>query len=230
MRALLNLVLLLGLLLAADIGRYAFLPDIAALRQHDPGKTAFMRYRERQWAAEGRGALSIRQQWVPLSRISRNLQRAVVISEDDKFWDHRGFDYDAIVMAFEENIRSKTFALGASTITQQLAKNLFLSPSKNPVRKIKEALLTWRLERALSKRRILELYLNIAEWGDGVFGAEQASRHYFGKSARFLTPSQAARLAAVLPNPLKYSPSGSSRYVAQRADRIYRIMRRRGYL
>ncbi|ACF45326.1 MAG: monofunctional biosynthetic peptidoglycan transglycosylase [Prosthecochloris sp.] len=230
MRALLNLVLLLGLLLAADIGRYAFLPDIAALRQHDPGKTAFMRYRERQWAEEGRGALSIRQQWVPLSRISRNLQRAVVISEDDKFWDHRGFDYDAIVMAFEENIRSKTFALGASTITQQLAKNLFLSPSKNPVRKIKEALLTWRLERALSKRRILELYLNIAEWGDGVFGAEQASRHYFGKSARFLTPSQAARLAAVLPNPLKYSPSGSSRYVAQRADRIYRIMRRRGYL
>jgi len=227
---LLNLVLLLGLLLAADIGRYAFLPDIAALRQHDPGKTAFMRYRERQWAEEGRGALSIRQQWVPLSRISRNLQRAVVISEDDKFWDHRGFDYDAIVMAFEENIRSKTFALGASTITQQLAKNLFLSPSKNPVRKIKEALLTWRLERALSKRRILELYLNIAEWGDGVFGAEQASRHYFGKSARFLTPSQAARLAAVLPNPLKYSPSGSSRYVAQRADRIYRIMRRRGYL
>lgn len=230
MRALLNLVLLLGLLLAADIGRYAFLPDIAALRQHDPGKTAFMRYREGQWAEEGRGALSIRQQWVPLSRISRNLQRAVVISEDDKFWDHRGFDYDAIVMAFEENIRSKTFALGASTITQQLAKNLFLSPSKNPVRKIKEALLTWRLERALSKRRILELYLNIAEWGDGVFGAEQASRHYFGKSARFLTPSQAARLAAVLPNPLKYSPSGSSRYVAQRADRIYRIMRRRGYL
>ncbi|MCW8797799.1 MAG: monofunctional biosynthetic peptidoglycan transglycosylase [Prosthecochloris sp.] len=230
MRALLNLVLLLGLLLAADIGRYAFLPDIAALRQHDPGKTAFMRYRERQWAEEGRGALSIRQQWVPLSRISPNLQRAVVISEDDKFWDHRGFDYDAIVMAFEENIRSKTFALGASTITQQLAKNLFLSPSKNPVRKIKEALLTWRLERALSKRRILELYLNIAEWGDGVFGAEQASRHYFGKSARFLTPSEAARLAAVLPNPLKYSPSGSSRYVAQRADRIYRIMRRRGYL
>ena len=230
MRALLNLVLLLGLLLAADIGRYAFLPDIAALRQHDPGKTAFMRYREGQWAEEGRGALSIRQQWVPLSRISPNLQRAVVISEDDKFWDHRGFDYDAIVMAFEENIRSKTFALGASTITQQLAKNLFLSPSKNPVRKIKEALLTWRLERALSKRRILELYLNIAEWGDGVFGAEQASRHYFGKSARFLTPSQAARLAAVLPNPLKYSPSGSSRYVAQRADRIYRIMRRRGYL
>ncbi|RDD31028.1 monofunctional biosynthetic peptidoglycan transglycosylase [Prosthecochloris sp. ZM] len=230
MRALLNLVLLLGLLLAADIGRYAFLPDIAALRQHDPGKTAFMRYREGQWAEEGRGALSIRQQWVPLSRISPNLQRAVVISEDDKFWDHRGFDYDAIVMAFEENIRSKTFALGASTITQQLAKNLFLSPSKNPVRKIKEALLTWRLERALSKRRILELYLNIAEWGDGVFGAEQASRHYFGKSARFLTPSEAARLAAVLPNPLKYSPSGSSRYVAQRADRIYRIMRRRGYL
>ena len=230
MRALLNLVLLLGLLLAADIGRYAFLPDIAALRQHDPGKTAFMRYRERQWAAEGRGALSIRQQWVPLSRISRNLQRAVVISEDDKFWDHRGFDYDAIVMAFEENIRSKTFALGASTITQQLAKNLFLSPSKNPVRKIKEALLTWRLERTLSKRRILEFYLNIVEWGDGVFGAEQASRQYFGKSARFLTPSEAARLAAVLPNPLKYSPSGSSRYVAQRADRIYRIMRRRGYL
>ncbi len=230
MRALLNLVLLLGLLFAVDIGRYAFLPDIAALRQHDPGKTAFMRHRERQWAAESRGALSIRQQWVPLSRISRNLQRAVVISEDDKFWDHRGFDYDAIVMAFEENIRSKTFALGASTITQQLAKNLFLSPSKNPVRKIKEALLTWRLERALSKRRILELYLNIAEWGDGVFGAEQASRHYFGKSARFLTPSEAARLAAVLPNPLKYSPSGSSRYVAQRADRIYRIMRRRGYL
>ncbi len=229
MRTVLSVVMLFSLLVAVDIGRYMVVPDIAVLREQNPGTTAFMRYRERQWAKEGK-SLSIRQQWVPLSRISRSLQRAVVISEDDKFWDHRGFDYDAIATAVEKNIRSKAFALGGSTITQQLAKNLFLSPSKNPVRKLKEAVLTWRLERTLSKRRILELYLNVAEWGNGIFGVEQASRYYFGKSARYLTVREAARLAAVLPCPLTCSPSGSSRYVVRRAERIYRIMLRRGYL
>jgi monofunctional biosynthetic peptidoglycan transglycosylase len=118
--------------------------------------------------------------------------------------------------------------MGGSTISQQLAKNLYLSPSKNPIRKIKEAILTWRLEKTLSKRRILELYVNVAEWGDGIFGIGQAARHYYGVSAASLTARQASKLAAILPNPILYSPKGSSRYVSNRSSLIYAIMRKRG--
>jgi monofunctional biosynthetic peptidoglycan transglycosylase len=187
-----------------------------------------MEYREREWQLEGK-KYRIQQKWVPLSRISPYLMKAVLISEDDKFWSHEGFDYEAIQKAIEKDIKEKKFKLGGSTISQQLAKNLYLSPSKNPLRKIREAIITWRMERTLSKKRILELYLNVAEWGDkGIFGIETASRNYYGKPAYELNPDEAARLASVLPNPRKYNPLGESRYVMHRSNLIYNIMVRRG--
>jgi monofunctional biosynthetic peptidoglycan transglycosylase len=130
--------------------------------------------------------------------------------------------------AVEKDIKLGKLKYGGSTISQQLAKNLFLSPSKNPLRKAKEVILTWRLENNLSKRRILEIYLNVAEWGDGIFGIEAAARHYYGKSASELAPMEAARLAVVLPNPLKLNPTGTSKYVEKRAEIVYGIMVRRG--
>lgn len=206
---------------------FLFMPDISRLRKENPAKTSFMEHREREWKEKGK-KLRINQQWVPLSRISSYLIKAVLIAEDDKFWRHEGFDYEAIQKALEKDIKAKKFKLGGSTISQQLAKNLYLSPSKNPFRKIAEAVITWKIERALTKRRILELYLNVVEWGEGIFGAETASRHYFGKEASDITPEEASRLAAVLPNPRKYNPAGDQRYVVNRSSLIYGVMVRRG--
>jgi monofunctional biosynthetic peptidoglycan transglycosylase len=186
-----------------------------------------MEYRERQWQREGIRK-SITQQWIPLARISPYAVKAVLIAEDDKFWSHEGFDFEAIQKALEKDIQKRKFKVGGSTISQQLAKNLYLTPSKNPIRKLKEAILTWRLERNLSKKRIIEIYLNVAEWGDGLFGIEAASRHYWGKSASELTAREAALLAVVLPNPLRYHPVGGGKYVDTRAEAIYRIMVKRG--
>ena len=222
------IIVVLLLLFAADIGRYFFYPDVEKLVDQNPAKTAFMEYREAEWRREGLADKKIVQRWVPLRNVSQNLVKAVLIGEDDKFWQHEGFDYQAMERALEKNILAKKIRMGGSTISQQLAKNLFLSPSKNPIRKIKEAILTWRLEKTLSKRRILELYVNVAEWGDGIFGIGEASRHYFGVSPSQLSAKQASRLAAALPNPIKYSPGGSSRYVRNRSSLIYAIMRRRG--
>ncbi len=187
-----------------------------------------MKYREKEWNREGK-KYKVQQIWVPLSKISPYLIKAVIIAEDDKFWKHEGFDYEAIQKALEKDIKAKKFKLGASTISQQLAKNLYLTPAKSPLRKIREAIITMKLEKALSKKRILEIYLNVAEWGDrGIFGIEMASRHYYGKSASELNPEEAARLAAVLPNPRKYNPLSTSRYVMRRSNLIYNIMVRRG--
>lgn len=187
-----------------------------------------MEYREKEWQREGKKH-RIQQKWVPLSRISPYLIKAVLIAEDDKFWSHEGFDYEAIQKAIEKDIKAKKFKLGGSTISQQLVKNLYLSPSKNPIRKIREAVITWKMEKILTKKRILELYLNVAEWGDGgIFGIETASRHYYGKPASELNPEESARLAAVLPNPRKYNPLGESRYITHRSNLIYSIMVRRG--
>ena len=219
---------ILLLLLVADIGRYLVYPDVGRLAEENPAKTAFMECREAEWQREGLTDKKIDQKWVSLDNVSQNLIKAVLIGEDDKFWHHEGFDYQAIERAIEKNIVAKKFKMGGSTISQQLAKNLYLSPSKNPVRKIKEAILTWRLEKALSKRRILELYVNVVEWGDGIFGIGQAARHYYGVSAARLSARQASRLAAILPNPILYSPTGSSRYVRNRSNIIYAIMRKRG--
>lgn len=227
MKLLRNTVLFILLLLVVDVGRYFFIPDVSRLAHTNPGKTAFMEYREAEWRNEGREK-TIEQRWTPLRRVSPSLIKAVLISEDNNFWHHEGFDFKAIEGAIEKNIEAGEFKFGASTISQQLAKNLFLSPSKNPLRKMKEAILTWRIEQTLSKRRILELYVNVAEWGDGIFGIDAAARHYYGVSASRLTASQSARLAAALPNPVLYKPTGSSRFVKVRAKHIYAIMLRRG--
>jgi len=152
----------------------------------------------------------------------------VIIAEDDKFWSHKGFDLDAIQKALEKDLEKGKFKFGGSTISQQLVKNLYLTPSKNPLRKAKEAIITWRIERTLKKRRIIELYLNVVEWGEGIFGIEVAAQHYYSKPAMALSPQEAARLAAVLPNPRRYRPNGSSKYVEKRATIIYDIMVRRG--
>jgi len=220
-------VLCILLVMCIPLFCFFFMPDIQKLKRENPGKTSFMKYREREWKKK-EGKYNIHQEWVPISKISPYLMKAVLIAEDDKFWKHEGFDYEAIQKAIEKDIKAKKFKLGGSTISQQLAKNLYLSPAKNPLRKIAEAAITWRMEKALSKRRILELYLNVVEWGEGIFGAEAASRRYFGKSSSELSPEEAARLAAVLPNPRRYNPVGDQRYVVNRSRLIYSIMVRRG--
>jgi monofunctional biosynthetic peptidoglycan transglycosylase len=217
----------LSLALAVFSAFFLFHPGIDRLARENPGKTAFMKYREAEWNRNGRD-VHIQQKWVPLRRISPYIVQAVIISEDGKFWHHSGFDFDAMQKAFEKNIRAGRWKYGGSTISQQLVKNLYLSPSKNPVRKIREAILTWRIERNLSKRRILELYLNIVEWGDGIFGIEAASRRYFGKPSSELTPMEAATLVAVLPNPTRYRADRPSRYIQKKANFIYRVMVRKG--
>ena len=211
----------------AFVALYMVYPNVGKLRDHNPEKTSFMRFRERQWRKEGK-TREIVKPWVPLSRISSHAQLAVTIAEDDKFWTHEGFDMEGIRAAAEKNLKQKKLKYGGSTISQQLAKNLYLTPDKNILRKVKETILTWRIEHTLSKPRILELYLNVAEWGDGVFGIEAASRTYFHRSAASLTAAQAARLAAVLPNPRRYRADASTGYIVRRADRILSIMARRG--
>ncbi len=220
---LIKLFILILAIIAFDLAYYSVIVDVKKYAAKNPVKTAFMKYREAQWRAKGR-TTKIKQVWVPLNRISPHIRKAVIVGEDAKFWKHDGFDFDALRKAFETNIEKRKMAVGASTITMQLAKNLFLSPSKNPVRKIHEAILTWRIERALSKNRILELYLNIAEWGDGIFGIEMASRTYYGHSASELTMSEAVRLAAVLPNPILFNPLKNSRFVSRRSRLITRAL------
>lgn len=205
----------------------AFIPGVSHLAKENPKKTAMMEHREAEWAAKKKKR-KVYQVWVPYSRISPYMAKAAIIAEDDKFWQHEGFDLEAMHKAIEKDLKAGKFKAGGSTISQQLAKNLFLKPTKSPIRKIREAVITWKLERTLSKRRILELYLNVAEWGEGIFGVEAASRHHFGKSASELTAMEAARLAAVLPNPRRLNASGEQRFVASRASVIYRIMVRRG--
>lgn len=210
-----------------NVGYYLFSPDVSKLKKSNPRKTSFMEYREKEWKKQGKKR-RITSRWVPLTRISPYAIKAVIIAEDDKFWSHEGFDFEAIQKALEKDLKRGQLKAGGSTISQQLAKNLYLSPSKNPVRKIKEAVLTWRIERNLSKRRIIEIYLNVAEWGEGIFGIEAAANRYFGKPALSLTAEEAAKLAAVLPNPRRFDPAGSGRYVMSRSERIYQIMVRRG--
>lgn len=203
-------------------------PDISKLKKNNPEKSAFMEYREKEWKREGK-KYKIIQKWIPYSAISPYLIKAVIIAEDDKFWSHEGFDYEAIQKAIERDIKTKKFKRGGSTISQQLTKNLYLTPSKNPIRKIREAIITYRIEKILSKKRILEIYLNIAEWGErGIFGIEAASEYYYGKPASAIEPMEAARLASVLPNPHKFNPLNNSRYVIHRSNLIYNIMVKRG--
>jgi len=172
-------------------------------RWNPVGETSFMRYRMDELRARNPKA-ELRFQWVPYERISANLKRAMIAAEDAKFVDHEGFDWDGIQKAMERNERRGRIVAGGSTITQQLAKNLFLSPQRSWLRKGQEAAITMMLEALLPKRRILEIYLNVVEWGSGVFGAEAAARRHFGVAASQLSAEQAARLAAMAPNPRFY--------------------------
>ncbi len=221
------LTLLVLLSIAGFIAYFSFYPDVTRLARENPPKTAFMEYRQREWKRKGK-KVALQKKWVPLRQISPFVAKAVLIAEDDKFWSHEGFDFDAIQKAVERDLKAGKFKFGGSTVTQQLAKNLYLSPSKNPLRKIEEAMITWRMERALSKRRILEIYLNVVEWGEGIFGIEAAALNYYGKHASALTAEEASKLAAVLPNPLRYKVKGVSAYVERRASLIYSIMVKRG--
>jgi len=190
----------------------------------NPSSTSFMRQQLSELQEKNPNA-RLKHQWVPYERISNNLKRAVVASEDANFSDHGGVDWEAIERAYERNNRRSKVVGGGSTITQQLAKNLFLSGSRSYLRKAQEMVITFMLETVMSKKRILEVYLNVVEYGRGVFGAEAAARHYFKTSAANLTPAQAARLAVMLPNPRYYDKHRSTNYLVRRTNAIQRQMR-----
>jgi monofunctional biosynthetic peptidoglycan transglycosylase len=197
----------------------SFLARVWWWRDHNPSTTAFMQARLDQLRARDREA-KLRQSWVPYDRIAPSLKRAVVVAEDAKFSDHEGFDWEAIEKAREKNRRKGRIVAGGSTISQQLAKNLFLSGERSALRKGQEALITVMIEHVMDKRRILEIYLNVIEWGEGVFGAEAAARHYYGVGAAALAPEQSARLAAMVPNPRFYDRNRGTPYLARRAQAI----------
>ena len=206
-------------------GAYAYLtlPNVRVLRTENPPTTAFIELRTRE--AEARGETPRRiQRWVSYSRISPNLKRAVLVAEDSAFWQHDGIDYEQIKESMEVNLERMEFVRGASTITQQLAKNLYLSPSKNPVRKLRELLIARRLEAELTKQRILELYLNVIEWGDGIYGAEAAAREYFHVPASQLGPQESALLAGALVNPRLLNPGRPTPRLRRRQEMILRRM------
>jgi monofunctional biosynthetic peptidoglycan transglycosylase len=217
------------LVIAAGIGAcaiYASLPNTARLATQNPTSTAFIDLRRdhapKDWTLEWK--------WRPIGKISRYLRAAVVYAEDANFYRHDGVDWRAIEQAFDKNLEAGELSVGGSTITQQLAKNLYLSPSRNPIRKLRELLIAFSLEDHLTKTRILELYLNVVEWGDGVFGAEAASQHWFHHSAQTLSPSEAARLAIALPNPFTRNPSVQTEELRKKAVRIIRLLRMQGLI
>lgn len=184
--------------------------------QFNPSQTRFMSLRLDEMR-ERKPDAQLRHQWVPYERISVHLKRAVIAAEDDAFVDHEGFDWEGIQKAMEKNRKKGRAVAGGSTISQQLAKNLFLSPSRSYVRKAQEAAITFMMEAVMDKRRILEIYLNVVEWGDGVFGAEAAAQRYYRIPAAKLGPEQAARLAVMLPNPRKYEQTFGPRLAAHAA-------------
>ncbi len=219
-------------------------PNIAKLRTENPQTTSLIEYRLSEARADGQDPKKY-QIWMPIEQISPNLQKAVLAGEDARFFEHHGFDWDAIQNAWQEAQREgekeakeegdydpndwippmPSFKRGASTVTQQLAKNLYLSEERSFLRKGREAVYTYFLERDLSKKRILEIYLNVIEWGDGIYGAEAAARTYFKKSASDLSPSEAAYLAAMIPSPLNvFNPKKNPKRLARRQKVILRGM------
>ena len=185
----------------------------------DPDTTRFMEIRLGELQVKNLEA-QLKKQWVPYERISPHLKRAIIASEDAKFVDHEGFDWDGIQKAMEKNQKRGRTVAGGSTISQQLAKNLFLTPTKSYFRKAEEAIITLMLENLWSKRRIFEVYLNVIEWGNGVFGAEAAARHYFGIGAAQLGPEQAAKLAGMVPNPRFYGRNRNAPGLARKTAMI----------
>ncbi len=203
---------------------YLTLPDVRPLVKENPKTTAFMEIRKAEAAEEGRQKFQIRQQWIPYGRISPLLRRAVIVTEDAAFFDHDGIDLDELKASLEKNWEEGQFLRGGSTITQQLAKNLYLSETRNPLRKVTELLIARRLEAALTKQRIFEIYLNMIEWGDGVFGCEMAARTYFGKSCANLDIQEAALMAGAIINPRVHSPAKPTRRLLRRQQIILRRM------
>jgi monofunctional biosynthetic peptidoglycan transglycosylase len=202
---------------------YLTLPDVRSLKTSNPTTTAFMDLRDQEARAAGRTPRRL-QRWTSYGRISPDLKRAVLVAEDDAFWQHEGVDLEQLQQSIEADWARGRFARGGSTITQQLAKNLYLSPSKNPVRKLRELIIARRLEAELKKARILELYLNVIEWGDGVYGIESAARTYYRKSASELGPAEAALLAAAIVNPRLLNPAHPTARLIRRQQLILRRM------
>jgi monofunctional biosynthetic peptidoglycan transglycosylase len=206
-------LLVLGILvLYLQVG---YLAGVLWWSRFDPSNTAFMaagleRLQEKKPEAE------LRHKWVEYNRISGHLKRAVIAAEDSRFLEHEGFDWEGIEKAVEKNLKKGRVVAGGSTISQQLAKNLFLSSSRNPLRKVQEAVITLMIENLWSKRRILEVYLNVIEWGNGIYGAEAAARRYYKSSASSLGASQAATLAAMIPNPRYYETHRNARGLLRR--------------
>jgi monofunctional biosynthetic peptidoglycan transglycosylase len=215
-----------AVLFASAVYVWITLPDVRPLRTRTPTSTAFMRLRSAEAAANGRTA-RFSQRYVRYSRISPALVRAVLVTEDAAFFQHDGIDYDELRESVGVNLGRWQLARGASTITQQLAKNLYLSPARNPYRKLRELFITRRLEAELSKTRILELYLNVIEWGDGIWGAEAASLHFFGVPASSLSAEQAALLAGAIINPRVYSPGSPNARLLRRQKIILGRMERK---
>jgi monofunctional biosynthetic peptidoglycan transglycosylase len=211
----------LALLLAGYYG-FVFI-QVWRLREHNPRTTAFMRDGLARLRA-GNPDARLRHRWVPYGYISAHLKRAVIAAEDQRFLDHAGFDLEAMRKAYERNSRRGRIRRGGSTISQQLAKNLFLSPRRTYLRKVHEAVMTMMLEQALTKRRILEVYLNVIEWGDGIYGAEAAARHYYDEAAGDLDAEEAARLAAMLPKPRFYARNPDTPYLEQRTEDLLDLM------
>lgn len=215
------MLLALGALVVVQLW---FAAHVAYWVNYNPGSTAFMRARL-DVLREDNAAAKLRQQWVPYARISPHLKRALIAAEDARFLDHRGFDWDGIQKAWQRNRREGDIVAGGSTITQQLAKNLFFAGQRTWWRKAQEALITVMLEAMMSKQRILEIYMNVIEWGEGVFGAEAAARYHYGTTAAALSPYQAARLAAMVPSPRRYGPGANTAYLSQRAAIIHAYSR-----
>lgn len=212
-----------GLLLAVLAIQLYFLGQIWWWRDHNPRSTSFMEQQLAELREKSPNA-RLKHQWVPYDRISRHLKRAIIAAEDANFSEHDGVDWEALQKAYEKNMKKGRVVAGGSTITQQLAKNLFLSGERSYLRKAQEVAITYMLEAMMDKERIFEIYLNVVEWGVGVFGAEAAARHYFGVSAAELSPAQAARLAVMLPRPRWYDKNRGSAYLQRRTDLILRRM------
>jgi monofunctional biosynthetic peptidoglycan transglycosylase len=210
-KILLGLAAAVGLWWSCALSSTIATPHVTYLQWFPPWKTAFMEQDHND---------DIAYRWVPRSRISKLLQQAVILAEDDQFFEHQGFDLDAMKKAARINWKKKTYKRGASTITMQLARNLCLSPTKTLLRKFREFLIALKLERELSKTRILELYLNVAEWGDGIYGAEAAAQHYFRKNASDLNRHEAAFLAVILPRPRFYDRHRNGPYLSRRVATI----------
>jgi len=215
--------LVLGVAALALLVQLYFLGQVWWWVDHNPEMTSMMRI-QREALREKNPNANIQQTWVPYARISNNLKRAVIASEDATFIDHDGVDWEAMEKAYEKNEKKKKVVAGGSTITQQLAKNLFLSGSRSYLRKGEELVITYMLEALMDKERILEIYLNVVEFGSGIFGAEAASRHYYGVTAANLGAAQAAKLAVMLPNPRYYDKHRDTNYLERRTATILRRM------